>query len=205
MKQKQLEIQLQQVKPFVDPKVALEQYHTPAHIAGCVVHSIYNEGDIDGLTIADLGAGTGMLSIGCCLMGAEHVYSVEIDNDAIAVMKENMELFEIENGEQMEIVNVDVSKFDKTCDVVLMNPPFGTRNKGIDMEFLKCAAKIAKKTVYSMHKMSTRKHVQKSCATFGLKGYPIAQLRYNLEATQKFHKQKSVDIEVDLWRFEKIK
>lgn len=30
----------------------------------------------------------------------------------------------------------------------------------------------------------------------------LAQLRYDLPPTYKFHKQKSRDIEVDLWRFE---
>jgi predicted RNA methylase len=30
----------------------------------------------------------------------------------------------------------------------------------------------------------------------------LAQLRYDLPASYKFHKQKSKDIEVDLWRFE---
>lgn len=30
----------------------------------------------------------------------------------------------------------------------------------------------------------------------------LAELRYNLPATMRFHKQNSVDIEVDLWRFE---
>eukprot|EP00955_Chlamydomonas_euryale_P103144 365469-Chlamydomonas_euryale.AAC.4 len=30
----------------------------------------------------------------------------------------------------------------------------------------------------------------------------LAELRYDLPATMKFHKHKSVDIEVDLWRFE---
>ncbi len=30
----------------------------------------------------------------------------------------------------------------------------------------------------------------------------LAELRYDLPATMRFHKKKSVDIEVDLWRFE---
>ncbi len=34
-------------------------------------------------------------------------------------------------------------------------------------------------------------------------GKPVAQLRYNLEATHKHHSKKSVDIDVDLWAFSK--
>lgn len=37
-----------------------------------------------------------------------------------------------------------------------MNPPFGTRKKGADMEFLSAAMKVASQAVYSLHKTSTR-------------------------------------------------
>lgn len=40
------------------------------------------------------------------------------------------------------------------------------------------------------------------CQEWGVKGKPIAQFRYNLDNTYKFHKRKSVDIDVDLWRIE---
>ena len=49
------------------------------------------------------------------------------------------------------------------ADVVVMNPPFGTRKKGADMEFLRAAFRLAKESVYSLHKRSTRAHVQRVC------------------------------------------
>lgn len=48
-----------------------------------------------------------------------------------------------------------------TADVVIMNPPFGTRRKGADMEFLQAAFQLSCGTIYSLHKSSTRQHIQK--------------------------------------------
>ncbi|KAL9399433.1 hypothetical protein Peur_008394 [Populus x canadensis] len=41
-------------------------------------------------------------------------------------------------------------------DTVAMNPPFGIRRKGADVDFLSAALKIAREAVYSLHKTSTR-------------------------------------------------
>ncbi len=41
-------------------------------------------------------------------------------------------------------------------DTVVINPPFGTRIKGADMQFLKIATELTNSTVYSLHKTSTR-------------------------------------------------
>lgn len=61
---------------------------------------------------------------------------------------------------------------------------------------------MARVAVYSLHKSSTRNHIAKCVESLGFSsGKAIAQLRYNLEATHKHHKQKSVDIDVDLWLF----
>lgn len=84
-----------------------------------------------------------------------------------------------------------------------MNPPFGTkRNAGIDMKFLEIATRLATRTIYSLHKTSTRDHVLKRGRQLGAKGKVIAELRYDLPQTYKFHKQSSVDIKVDFIRFE---
>ncbi|XP_011742353.1 rRNA N(6)-adenosine-methyltransferase METTL5 isoform X4 [Macaca nemestrina] len=96
----------------------------------------------------------------------------------------------------------------KSFDTVIMNPPFGTKNnKGTDMAFLKTALEMARTAVYSLHKSSTREHVQKKAAEWKIKidiiagGFCFTELRYDLPASYKFHKKKSVDIEVDLIRF----
>lgn len=108
-----------------------------------------------------------------------------------------------------ELVQMDVrdlttphSKFLKYYDTVVLNPPFGTKhNQGTDMDFLKVALDISKTAVYSLHKSATRAHVTKKAVDWGVKMQVVAQLRYNLPNTYKFHKKKSVDIEVDFIRF----
>lgn len=88
LKLKQLEQFLQGVDAFEKPKILLEQYITPPHIASCLLHTIQTKySDLDGKMVADLGAGSGMLSIGALLMGAQHVVAFEIDSDAITVSR----------------------------------------------------------------------------------------------------------------------
>ena len=45
------------------------------------------------------------------------------------------------------------------ADIVVTNPPFGTRAKGVDMEFLKVASQIATSSVYSLHKVSKKEGI----------------------------------------------
>lgn len=97
----------------------------------------------------------------------------------------------------------ETTKWRKAFDTVLMNPPFGTKhNAGMDMKFLMSAINVAKTSVYSLHKTSTREFIQRKANELGAKAEVIATLRYDLGATYKFHKKASVDIEVDCWRFD---
>ena len=108
MKLKQVEQFLQQVDDFESPKIKYEQYATNAHLAGKFIlkpsswiliyflaHMIYTAAnsydDIREKTVADFGCGCGMLSIAAALMGAEKVYSIDIDQDALVICKRNLE------------------------------------------------------------------------------------------------------------------
>jgi rRNA N6-adenosine-methyltransferase METTL5 len=73
MKLRQLESLLQDVAPFEKPRIELEQYPTPSHLAACVMHTACGLGDIEGRAVVDLGCGGGMLSIAAVLLGAAHV------------------------------------------------------------------------------------------------------------------------------------
>ena len=88
-------------------------------------------------------------------------------------------------------------------DTVLLNPPFGTKhNQGIDMLFVKQALSLAKTSVYSLHKTSTRNHVlKKAKEDWGVEAKVIAELKYDLPMSYKHHKKRNVDIEVDFVRF----
>ncbi len=52
-------------------------------------------GDQEGVTVADIGCGSGILSIASVLLGAEKVYSVDIDPMAVRATRSNRELNKI--------------------------------------------------------------------------------------------------------------
>jgi predicted RNA methylase len=204
MKLKELECHLQEVDGFDEPKILLEQYPTRPHIAACMIHTIASTfNDIEDLSILDLGCGSGVLAIGCVMLGAASVLGVDIDADALDTCQQNLEAFEMDN---VDLVNMSVASADEGLrnkfDVVVMNPPFGTKhNKGLDLLFLEKGIKLATRAVYSLHKTSTREHVLKKGEAWGTKPQVLAELRYDLPATYKHHKKASVDIQVDFIRF----
>jgi predicted RNA methylase len=204
MKLKELECHLQEVDGFDEPKILLEQYPTRPHIAACMIHTIASTfNDIEDLSILDLGCGSGVLAIGCVMLGAASVLGVDIDADALDTCQQNLEAFEMDS---VDLVNMSVASADEGLrnkfDVVVMNPPFGTKhNKGLDLLFLEKGIKLATRAVYSLHKTSTREHVLKKGEAWGTKPQVLAELRYDLPATYKHHKKASVDIQVDFIRF----
>ena len=92
MKLRQLEISLQKVSGFSNPNAALEQYVTPSDLAARFLHDAYMHGDIEGMRVLDLGCGTGMLSVGASLLGAE-VTGVDCDASALSAAHKNAEVF----------------------------------------------------------------------------------------------------------------
>lgn len=204
MKLKELESHLQEVEEFENPKILLEQYPTRPHIAACMLHTMSATfDDIENKTIADLGCGCGVLSLGSVMLGAGFVTGFDVDSDALDLFAENIADFEMDN---LDLINIDVKNigegWENKFDTVIMNPPFGTKhNKGLDMLFLRTGILLASRAVYSLHKTSTRDHVLKKANEWGVVPQVLAELRYDLPNTYKHHKKTSVDIQVDFIRF----
>ncbi|KAK3588191.1 hypothetical protein CHS0354_012252 [Potamilus streckersoni] len=206
MKLKELESYLQDVDGFEKPKILLEQYPTTPHIAACMLHTMHTRyDDLHDKLVADLGCGCGVLTIGAAMMGCGYVLGIDVDDTALEICARNLEEFEISNVDLLQQdVNIIGSgvRMHKVVDTVIMNPPFGTKhNQGIDMIFLQNALGMARTAVYSLHKTATREHIQKKAAEWGVDIEVVAELRFDLANTYKFHKKKSVDIEVDFIRF----
>ncbi|MHA2099930.1 MAG: METTL5 family protein [Candidatus Kariarchaeaceae archaeon] len=143
MNRKNLEIILSKnLEGFVNPNVKLEQYMTPPRVAANLIHRAYELGDIDGKSIVDVCAGTGILSIAATLFGG-NVTAIEIDSNAIEVMKNNMMTTEV----NFEIINSDALDYNSTefFDTAVLNPPFGIQQKKFkDIDFINKAHQMAK-------------------------------------------------------------
>ncbi|XP_052813585.1 rRNA N6-adenosine-methyltransferase METTL5-like [Mya arenaria] len=208
MKLKELQSHLGDVDVFEKPKVLLEQYPTTPHLAACMLHTIHSTyNDLEDKHVLDLGCGCGVLSIGAVMLGASKVTGIDIDEDALEICRQNADFFDIENID-LELHDVTsmapevIERLKGTVDTVVMNPPFGTkRNEGIDMEFVKTALHLTDNVVYSLHKSSTREHIEKKAEDWGVKMEVLAKMRFDLKQTLKFHKKKSLDIEVDFIKF----
>ena len=73
---------------------------------------------------------------------------------------------------------------------------------GIDLNFLQKAISMTRKAVYSLHKTATREYIKKKASEWGVNMEVLAELRFNLAASYKFHRKKTVDIEVDFIRID---
>ncbi|EYU32950.1 hypothetical protein ABFS82_11G050500 [Erythranthe guttata] len=203
MKLKQLESLLGSLQQFDNPKIELEQYPTGPHIASRLLYTAENSfGDVTDKVVADFGCGCGTLGLAAALLGAEHVIGFDIDAESIEIAYSNADELELDmDFVQCDIRNLGLS--DRNIDTVVMNPPFGTRKKGADMEFLSVALKVASQAVYSLHKTTTRDHIKRTA----LRDYNarsaevVCELRFDVPQLYKFHKKKEVDVAVDLWRF----
>ena len=200
MKLKQLEIALSDVDSFDDPKIELEQFPTSAHLAARMIYVACNTyNDIEGKIIGDFGCGPGILSIGCSYLGATHVIGFDIDQDALDTCWVNLRKLDITN---IDLIHTSIPSLQLTqkFDTVVMNPPFGTRNAGIDTIFVAKGLEYAD-VVYSLHKSSTREHFYRFANENNCNVEVVAELRYDIPKMYKHHKAKSKDIEVDLLRF----
>jgi len=197
MKQKKLEIFLQKTPEFEKPKPELEQYLTPATIAADILFLAYQQGDIKDKTILDLGCGTGIFSIGACLLGAKKVIGTDIDKNTIEIAKK----FAKQNNLQIEYITKDVIKIKKIVDTVIMNPPFGAQKSNInaDRKFLEKAFEQSK-IIYSLHLSKTIPFIEKMIHS--LKGEITLSKEYifPIKSTQRFHKKKIENFNVKLIR-----
>ena len=197
----QLAIQLSKLKDFTSPKIILEQYLTPSNSAAQLLWSAYMLGDIEGKTVTDLGAGTGILGIAAILLGAKKVFFVENDDHAIIILKENLAIAKISKN-KFQIIHNNVEEINHVSDVVIQNPPFGTKQMHNDRLFLQIAFRIAN-VIYSLHKTITDEFIQVFSKDNSFIITHLWKEKINLSATYVFHKKKVQPIFATWYRFSK--
>lgn len=211
MKAKEIEYLIDSLDAFENPVLELEQYPTPAKLLASIMHTIdMSHRSFEGLTVADFGTGNGAFAIIAALLGAK-VVAFEVDLAAMEIAARNIAELELEDD--IDLVHVDIGgeEFvdfvrehqgaERPFDCIVMNPPFGTRVKGIDSKFVTHALRLTKESVYSLHKTSTRTHLLKVAKASEATMSVVMETKYPIKQLYCFHKQKSKNVEVDVLKF----
>lgn len=198
-----LAIALSRLKGFEKQKVREEQYPTEPEIAAEMLWLMHMRKELDDKTIADLGSGTGILGLGALLLGARKAFLVDKDKEAMDIAEENYRDLQkdFELGEAVFVLK-DVNDFNEKADVVVENPPFGTRQEHADRAFLGKAFSTAD-VVWSFHKSSTEKFVLAFAEDNDFSASEKINFKFPLHAAHDFHTRKIHRIDVTLYRLER--
>lgn len=201
--QKELAIVLSKLKGFTESSMKLEQYPTPSSIAAEWIWTMALKSEAAGKVILDAGCGPGILGIGLLLMGAKKVFFLDADIKIMEICSHNYQAVneEYELGEAVFISN-DISLFDQDVDIVVQNPPFGTKQEHADKKFLEKAFTVAP-MVYSMHKYSTKNFVEAIAKDFQFQITDLWRYQFPIQETFAFHSKPVRSVDVGLWRMEK--
>lgn len=205
-----ISIILGKLKGFTDPNMMAEQYEIPQDIAGNVLWHAFITEKVRGHTIADLGCGTGFLGILALIMGAKCVYFVDFDKNALKTAKSNLEYVKSESSLGNNIsgkavfLHSDVANFDKMVDLVLTNPPFGTKVRHADREFLVKAFEIAP-NVYTFSKSECKNFIYRLADKHKYSVIEVMDFAWPLKMSMKHHRKSTKKINVSCFVLEKGK
>lgn len=202
MKKKELEIELQNVPSFINPKPNLEQYLTPANIAADIIFIAHQFNDIDNKIVLDLGCGTGIFSIGAYITGAKKVIGVDIDKYCIEIAKK----YAKKNNYNISFQVKNVIDVKTKCDTILMNPPFGAQksNINIDRLFIDKGFEIGS-VIYSLHLTKTIPFIEKLIKQKGGNILFSKKYIFPIKWIFNFHKKKVVNYDITLLKIKKLK
>ena len=197
MKRKQLEIILSSIRVNPKPKLRFEQYDLDSASASTILHIAASLGDVEGKRIIDLGCGTGILSIGAAILGARCVVGVDVDRESIKVAEENMKSL----GGRVELISGTLDCVRGSFDAVIMNPPFGSWKRGLDLVFLAKATAISRVT-YSLHKASERSDsfLRKKIMAMGKRATMLGRVEITIPRSYSFHNKAKYKVHAYLYR-----
>jgi putative methylase len=206
---------IQNLRTFQTPKLQYEQYITDAvATADLLFHIAFEQQDLIGKCIVDLGCGTGNLTIAAALLGADHILAADIDDHVLLICEENLQSLELQNQVRTfhgDITHAsfltEVQKFHEkhfeqgTPIVVISNPPFGVHQKGADTLFLSQALKFAD-IIYSIHLATekTRQFLTRKIPQLGGVIMQRSTLSLMLQHTYDHQQKKRKKIQTDVYR-----
>jgi len=209
LRKKRLEMILSKLKTHPSPSPRLEQYELTPRAAAEVVLWAWEKGDVEDRSICDLGCGTGRIAIAAALFGARRVVGIDLDEVALRVARENINIAQEASGFEISgrirLRRGDVSEIRPEelgpIDVVIQNPPFGVQERSSDRIFLQKALEIAP-VVYSLHNRGegVETFIRKYVRQLGGKVLDKKALLMHIPRQFSFHTKPRRLIAADLYR-----
>jgi len=208
---KQLAIGLSRLTKIEGVDRGLEQYQTDSELAAEVLWNAHMLKDVENNFVYDLGCGNGIFGIGGLILGAEQAVFIDIDVKAIEITKQNIDALKDEFQEKSTVINRDISVLEfespenrAAKNVVVMNPPFGTKNEHADRAFLEKAFTFAD-VVYSIHKVESKGFLEEFSKDNGFNITNIWEHEFKIKKSHEKHKKDNYAVNVVCVRLERNK
>ena len=199
MRQRQLAMLLSSLPPHPCRDIELEQYTTSGDIAASWLAQIAAFGDLStDSSIADLGAGNGILGIGAALMGVSQVVLVEVDEQACSVAFQSIEQAGVSDSVEIFCKRVDDSLDLSGADLIISNPPWGTQKAKSDRPFLD--AIIRSNTIAHLMHSAEATHVEVIFESAGWEVERYWETDFALPATYSHHYSRQGKTRAGFWR-----
>ena len=190
---------LSSLPPHPCGDIELEQYTTSGDIAASWLAQIAAFGDLStDSSIADLGAGNGILGIGAALMGVSQVVLVEVDEQACSVAFQSIEQAGVSDYVEIFCKRVDDSLDLSGADLIISNPPWGTQNPKSDRPFLD--AIIRSNTIAHLMHSAEATHIETIFKSAGWEVERYWETDFALPASYSHHYSRQGKTRVGFWR-----
>lgn len=195
MRRSDLIRRLEAVPGFAHPRPELEQVVTPAEAAADMLDMVQRLVGVPGTPVTDLGCGTGRLAIGAALLGADPVVGVDLDPAALLAARAAANAA----GVSVEFLEADVATWERSGEVVVMNPPFGAQRRHADRPFWDAGLRSARGWVFAFALADSRTFIARWAVARGARIIETQPVAWTLGRTFPHHTHARVPISVDLW------
>ena len=200
MRVRRLAMQLSGLASHPCESIGLEQYTTDGDLAARWLADIAAFGDLsEGCTVADLGAGNGVLGLGALAMGAGRAILFEADQAACEVARSNAESLGFADSVEVIQATLGSEPVDlSSADVVISNPPWGRQTPRADRPFLEAMIAAAAPT-HLLHSAETT-HIRPLFEDAGWSAERYGEADFALPAAYSHHSRQRGRTRAAFWR-----
>jgi putative methylase len=188
------------INSFYKGKIRLEQYTLPSQLIAFLLVHIAK--DLMNQRIVEFGSGTGRISLPLLKFLSPHLLCVDVDSETMHGLKRLLNTEGLKAELLISAIEfLETYSWKDAFEVTIMNPPFGTKRRGIDIVFLEKALIFSKKVI-SIHKSNrkSRKLIERISQNHNKSCEILATLEIPIPPLFLFHRKKNHFVCVDVYK-----